>query len=285
MSGMAELAQRHARLQDISGIMTAMKSLSLVEARKLARFIGHQQNMRANIEAAAADFLRFHPQPGVGDGADAAGVVVVIGSERGFCGSFNERIVQALARQAPELGASSLVLVGHRLGSRMVGHPAVCAQLDGATVTEDVPGVLDRLIDAVNQLRPADGAGHSTLRCLGHDAQGDLALVPLLPLPPLAPEQARADPPQLLLSPTAFYRELLDQFLLAALYGQLYTSLAAESRQRLAHMEHALERLDETMTRLALKRNALRQERIIEEIEVMLSSAMAFEAGRKARPA
>ncbi len=34
--------------------------------------------------------------------------------------------------------------------------------------------------------------------------------------------------------------------------------------------------LDETVARVALKRNALRQEKIVEEIEVMLSSAMAL---------
>ena len=45
MSGQAELAQRFARLTEISGIMTAMKSLSLVETKKLARFIGHQRRM------------------------------------------------------------------------------------------------------------------------------------------------------------------------------------------------------------------------------------------------
>ena len=61
MSGLAELSQRFTRLKEISGIMTAMKSLSLVETHKLARFIGHQRRMLANIEAAAADFLHFFP--------------------------------------------------------------------------------------------------------------------------------------------------------------------------------------------------------------------------------
>lgn len=55
---------------------------------------------------------------------------------------------------------------------------------------------------------------------------------------------------------------------MASLYGLLYESLAAENRQRLAHMEQALDRLDETLARLAVQRNALRQEKIVEEIEV-----------------
>lgn len=284
MSGLAELSQRHARLQEISGIMTAMKSLALVETRKLARFIDHQQRMRANIESAAADFVQFHP--GLHD-ADADNVLVprvliVIGAERGFCGNFNERIVQALARFEHPQATATLVVIGHRLGTRLAGHPQVRARLDGATVSEDVPAVLDRLVDALQALRRPGDARATLLQCLGHNAAGEPALVQLLPLPQSVVTHAstaglaRPEPPLLQLPPATFYRELLDQFLLAALSGQLYTSLAAESRQRLAHMAHALDRLDETLGRLALKRNALRQERIIEEIEVMLSSAMAF---------
>jgi F-type H+-transporting ATPase subunit gamma len=91
----------------------------------------------------------------------------------------------------------------------------------------------------------------------------------LLPLAP-PPQPHRAHPPRLQLAPPAFFAELLDQYLLAALYGLLYESLAAENRQRLAHMEHAINRLDETLAHLALERNALRQEKIVEEIEVIL---------------
>ncbi len=94
MSGLAELSQRFARLKEISGIMTAMKSLSLVETRKLARFIGHQRRMLANIEAAAADFLHFFPAAGAGETQPA--ILLLIGSERGFCGNFNERVLAAL---------------------------------------------------------------------------------------------------------------------------------------------------------------------------------------------
>lgn len=276
MSGLAELSQRHARLTEISGIMTAMKSLSLVEARKLARFIDDQKLMRDNIAAAAADFLQFHPEFGAGDAPTVPPRVVVIGSERGFCGNFNERIVQALEDLTAQHDSASLFVVGHRLSARLAGHPRVAARIDGATVTEDVPEVLDRLLDALHTTRPVSREGPQALLCLSHDEHGEPALARLLPLPRPDGPSRRAHAPQLLLAPPVFYGELLEQALLAALDGQLYASLAAESHQRLAHMEHALERLDQTLARLALKRNALRQERIVEEIEIMLSSAMAF---------
>ena len=275
MSGLAELSQRHARLQEISGIMSAMKALSLVETNKLARFLGHQQRMRANIENAAADFIAFHPEVGAQVASGSTTVVLLIGSERGFCGNFNDRIVQTLATPAPEFAKASFVVVGQRLSGRLGNDGRVLAHLEGATVAEDVPAVLEQLLDALPALRTAPTSVMMRLLCLSHNAHGEPELTHLLPLTPAAVERRRADAPQLLLTPGVFYRELLDQFLLAALYGQLYASLAAENHQRLAHMENALDRLDQTLQRLALRRNSLRQERITEEIEIMLSIAGA----------
>lgn len=253
--------------------MTAMKSLSLVETHKLARFIGCQRQMLTNIEAAAADFLHFCPLP------DAIGetqtIVLLIGSERGFCGNFNERVLAALEALPASSTPPRLLAVGQRLATKLAAQPQVTEQIDGATVTEDVPAVLGRLMDALHAGRRHAGAIHIALHGLAHDADGELRLTQLLPLPALSsPNFTQA--PHLNLAPVEFLAELLDQYLLAALHGLLYESLAAENRQRLAHMENALARLDETLAGLALKRNALRQEKIVEEIEVMLAGKLAF---------
>lgn len=276
MTGRAELDRHHARLQEISGIMTAMKSLALVETRKLARFIGHQRRMLDNIVAAAADFLAFHPMA-TADGR-APGILLLVGSERGFCGNFNERVVAALAALPEARAPETVLVVGSRLAQKLAGRLRVEAVLDGPTVTEEVPAVLDRLMDALQRVSRRLAGDGVRLSALAHELDGEPALRHLLPLtPPSAPRFAH--PPQLLLPPTTFFAELLDQYLLAALYGLLYGSLAAENRQRLAHMEHALERLDEALRQLAARRNALRQERIVEEIEVILSNEQA--SGRR----
>jgi len=273
MSGQGELARRFNRLKEISGIMTAMKSLSLVETRKLARFIGQQRRMLVNIETAAADFLNFYPAAHA-DGKSPA-ILLLIGSERGFCGNFNERLLAALDQLPRWEPAPALVVVGHRLGIKLEAHPGVIDRLDGATVTEDVPAVLNRLMDALHAASRRLSRDGARLFSLAHNSEGETELKRLLPLTP-SPAARLAQPPRLQLAPPEFFDELLDQYLLAALYGLLFESLAAENRQRLAHMEHALNRLDETVARLAVKRNALRQEKIVEEIEVILSSEQAF---------
>jgi F-type H+-transporting ATPase subunit gamma len=76
--------------------------------------------------------------------------------------------------------------------------------------------------------------------------------------------------PILNISPDGFLLELTDHYLLAALHEILYTSLMAENHRRMQHLEGAVDYMDDKAEELSGKCNALRQEEIIEEIEVIL---------------
>lgn len=51
----------------------------------------------------------------------------------------------------------------------------------------------------------------------------------------------------------------------------------AESQQRVMHLDGAVQHMDEQSEELHRKSNILRQEEIIEEIEVILLSAVSFD--------
>lgn len=263
MSGQVELAQQYERLQEISSIMTAMKSLALVETQKLSHMIEHQRLMLSNIEMAAADFQSFFSiKPYI---KTQPAILIIIGSERGFCGNFNERLIDTLSSLHDiDTTQMQLLIVGSRLSAKLPKHSSIIAQLAGPTVTEEVPDVLNRIIENLNAL------SGTVLYILAHKAEGEPILKKIIPYEPL-PKTHFTNPPSLQLTPGEFFSEMLDQYLLAVLYGVLYESLAAESHQRLAHMEQALDHLDENIAKLTIKRNAIRQEKIIEEIEMILS--------------
>ena len=67
--------------------------------------------------------------------------------------------------------------------------------------------------------------------------------------------------------------------------GGFSVSLIAENRRRLAHMEGALRRLDETTAVLGRRMHAARQEEITQEIEVIMLSAQALAEEVSARAA
>jgi len=275
MSRRRELSRRLAALTEIAGIMSAMKSLALMETRILREFLASQRRMVAGIETAAADFLACHGEFTAGP-EEGRELCVLVGSEQGFCGDFNEAIVERIrAVRAGKNASARWVIVGQRLSARLGDNPQAALSLPGATVADEVPAVLLRLTGELNHLlatKDLAGFGLSTLyHC---DATGDIRLRRLLPLRDLPPPgHVHPYPAELNLPPAEFLAGLTRHYLYAALNELLYSSLMAENRQRLAHTDRALQRLDEDTERLRLAYNAQRQEEIVEEIEVILLSA------------
>jgi len=277
-----QLAARLAGLREVRAILSAMKNIALMELRALAGLLEHQRRAMATIERAAADFLCFTPPPG--ETASAATVCIVIGSERGFCGEFNE----ALAAEAHAVRArgEQLVAIGARLLDRLEADASE-GLLAGANVTEELPTVLQQVAAALERVQRAAPAGPLHVKAVYQHPDGSgLVTKTIAPLPlPERPPRPHPYPPQLTLAPQTFFADLLEQALLLSLQEAFSVSLIAENRRRLAHMEGALKRLDEITVRLARRLNLSRQEEITQEIEVIMLSAQALAEEQAARSA
>lgn len=278
MSRRRELSRRLASLTDIAGIMSAMKGLALMETRILQEFLGAQRRMVSSIELSAAQFLFWHaelmPSP-----PSPSRLCVLVGSEQGFCGDFNETLLKQWERVAAQRDITSRwVIIGRRLANRIDSAEPIL-QLPGASVADEVPNVLLRLTRELERLILDDASQGSGVSVLYHcDATGEIRLRHLLPfcdLPQLI--SPSPFPPELNVSPAEFLYGLTGHYLYAALNEVLYSSLMAENRQRHAHMDSALNKLDEDRNRLRLAYNAQRQEDITEEIEVILLSSDLLE--------
>jgi len=271
-----QLAGRLAGLREVRAILSAMKNIALMELRALAGLLEHQRRAMATIERAAADFLCFHAPPG--EAAPAATVCIVVGSERGFCGEFNEAL-EAEARAVRARG-ERLIAVGARLADRLEEADGG-GLLAGANVAEELPAVLQRVAAELERVQRAAPAGPLHVKAVYQNPDGSGPLTrTIAPLPlPERPPRPRAYPPRLTLAPPEFFAGLLEQALLMSLQEAFSVSLIAENRRRLEQMEGALRRLDEITTRLAQRLNASRQEEITQEIEVIMLSAEALGTG------
>jgi len=290
MSKRGQIQMHLATLKDIGGIMGAMKNISLMETHKLARFLAHQHRVLAGIEATAADFLAHHPESGYGADAGAPSIVVAIGSQRGFCGDFNESLVQALHRHWRETAdhPSDVLVVGRRLAAKLGRDSRITATFDGPSVAEEVQPVLQRLMDALGKLPPRGGEqGLLSVSIFAHrEGETQVGARSILPAPNPAHHAARFGyPPVLNLAPAKFFAELAHHYLWAQMHDVFYGSLMAENRRRLQHMEGAMQRMEENASELQRKYNLLRQEEITEEIEVIMLSNEALQRSRKPRVA
>jgi F-type H+-transporting ATPase subunit gamma len=271
--------EEHVRiLGEIEGIMGAMKNLALMESHKLSRVLATQHQVVGDIEAAGRDFLTFHPT--LAPDFSGKELYLVIGAERGFCGDFSDRLLSALNRHLRTTNDRDppLIIVGRKLLERAERVHRIAAVVEGPTVTEEVPPILTRVIDQLRQTAAQQtSGGRALVTAVYHDAVTESVVVrPLRPFPSPPHAASRGSfPPLLTLPPTVFFSQLVDLYLFSLLHAIFYSALMAESRARLQHLESALQRLERDQTDLMRKRNALRQEEITEEIEVLMLSALS----------
>lgn len=267
-----KLDNRHHMLSEIRNIMSSMKTLAILETHKLERFIEAHNNMANSIELISDDFLQFHQQviPTVTPDTE---VICLIGSEHGFCGDFNEQITTAFKQlYANKTDNQPIVIgIGNKLLPLLADQHSKVASLAGADIAEEIFTVVESLTEQL-----ASHPQPSSLYVIHHDHQDNGVKTEQL-LPPFQGEHRHlskhSTPPLLNLSPKDFFIELTDHYLFSALHRIFYNSLMIENQRRIQHLENALHHIDDKTEELLRKINILRQEEIIEEIEVILLNA------------
>jgi len=280
MSRRREFEDHLHTLRDISGILRAMKNLALMETHKLTRFLATQRRVVESIDSAAEDFFAFYPEAARQLGKGTA-VWLVIGSERGFCGDYNDRLLERVEQLSRERSWQEprFILIGRKLTAKREQDHRVAAALAGPTVAEEVPSVLISLMERLRDMQAHQEPGVRLELTIVHQSPasdgGQIHLHE--PIKSTPPRRARPGyPPLLNLDPFAFATNLIDLHLYSLLHEVFYSSLMAENLRRFQHMDQAIQRLEKDMADLVLKGNTLRQEEITEEIEVIMLSAQAL---------
>jgi len=260
-------------LGEIRDILNAMKNMARMEVHRLGRFLETQRKVVASIEAAAADFRTFHPE--LFEANETREVFLLLGSERGFCGDFNESLLRTFEAQKGRNPNDRVVVVGSKLRSKTGDALLQATFLESASIADEIEGVLIQVMDSVSRVQGSGSAASLQLIVFHYRQHGEGARVSVLsPFEPSERPPGRFSyPPDLLLEPPSFASELMEQYLFARLHELLYSSLLAENQARLEHLESGVQRLERKSGELFRKRNVLRQEEITEEIEVIILSA------------
>ena len=257
------------KLREIRNIMNSMKTLAIMETHKLERFIESQSAIAVTIENMAADFLHFNPQV-LPDVEPTENIILLIGSERGFCGDYNEQVVKQLDSHFTDTNQNktTLITVGSKLHPLLNETNHKVIYVEGAGVVEDVFNVVDSLAKIL-----AESKQTVSLDVLYHSNNHNQLIIERL-LPPfkeiLNKKINYSTPPLLNLTTQEFFLDLTEHYLFNSLHRIMYVSLMIENQHRIQHLEKATHHLDEKTDELKHKINALRQEEIIEEIEVIL---------------
>jgi F-type H+-transporting ATPase subunit gamma len=273
------IRRRLRTLGEISEILDSMRTLAVIEARRLTRAVDCQRDLVDALKRMASKLLRHFPwlQP---DPAAVAKTYLVLGSERGFCGDFNARLRWALEQRLKTGNQRRLpiIAVGTKLANELAAldTPIFC-QLPGPLTAEESGELLPNLADSIQQLLARHGMPR--LITLHHaDETGTITETPLTPpFRGLSEAQDGGHPPLLYESPEIVFHRLTEHYLFAFLRWLLDRSLLAEHQFRIRHLDGATRRIGDTIAALRTTSNRMRQEEITEELEVILLGAEAID--------
>jgi F-type H+-transporting ATPase subunit gamma len=278
MAKRTQLKEHIYTLNEIGSIMTAMKNLSLIEINKVMKFISTQERVVDNIKDVGKDFLHFYPGLYSYIQVKEPSIYILMGSERGFCGGFNDNIIKALANL--KLNQDDLeprfIVVGRKLAMKMSDDKRIVKVIDGPNAAEEIPTIILNLINSIETIPSPRPNYWAIISC--EESQNIIQAKIMQPFVEFKNEilQPMTILPLLNIDPEMFLFEFINHYLFSILYLIFYKSFISENYQRLHHLDNALERLENKVIYLTHHLNLLRQEEITQEIQVIMLSAEAI---------
>lgn len=265
-------------LESLNSIVTIMKTLAAVTIKQLeARQFGLNDAARVNalgLKVALNALPEAWPPP---TPRPISSAVIIIGSERGFCGHFNERVVQHLIEASshdPKSSHAKRLILGTRLASRFEENGLAFEQsLSLPSTPEGLEGTLTQLLEQIEAWHQAETT-QITLIATRQTQQNELGIVEqcIWPTPIVKLQDAQRQPwpsrrrPQVLGDAFHTVRFALRQMLKTDLLEACLTSMISENTARLASLQVAEDNLGKKLVGLSQTRNAHRQRAITEEL-------------------
>lgn len=289
MATLERLNRRIRTAHDLLGVVKTMKSLAAVNIRQFERAVASLEQYRHVVDMGWTVFLRME-RPALPQPRNKADVCLIVGSDQGMCGPFNESLWSFAFDRVAAAGATG----GRQWIYWSVGEKVAAILADAAGVAHEArfaaPGSLNaidqrirELIQAIEQWR--SGKHMETLTICHHVLGNHGGYAPvfqrILPLDPAWAEERRQAPwperclPMLGASRATTFTHLFRQYLFISLYRALAQSLASENAARLMAMQAAEKNILETLDELQALFREKRQAAITDELQDIVSG---FEA-------
>jgi F-type H+-transporting ATPase subunit gamma len=285
MSRIQEVSARIISLNELLDIVAAIRAIAASQMQQGQRSLDAIHRYSEEISGALAEVaaLLDAGESRSGPPQCARLGIVAICSEHGFCGAFNERILDLAERALAESnGDAQLLVVGSRGALRAAerGHrPNLTLQM--ATHSGGVTGVARRVASEFYRMFSIGELGRLEVIHAGFRAgqQTGVERRLLLPLDAsvVQPRILRIPPLTNLHAPELF-EELAGEYFFAALENALTESFTSENAARFRTMEAAHENIEKKFNELNLLARRLRQEAVTTEILDLIGGAEAMKS-------
>jgi len=274
---------------DLLSVVKTMKNLAAVNIRRYERAVESLEQYITTVDMGWQVFFRSDTVI-LRKAAGKKAVCMVIGSDQGMCGQFNEILISHAVKEAKKLKEKDLDLTFWSLGEKISRSLADKKYSIGNhfSVAESLSGINAQVQVVIQQIESWQGSRrlehfyicHNILTKKGGYKQ---IFYRLLPLDKDWADQYTAKKwpsrclPQMDLPQQEMFTHLFRQYLFISLYRGLVQSLAGENLARLMAMQAAEKNIKEVKENLLVLFRAQRQTSITNEL---LDISSGFEALR-----
>jgi F-type H+-transporting ATPase subunit gamma len=275
MEQLPRLQARVTSLRELRDLVRAMRALAASHVQEAQAALPGIRSYVDVVEDSIANGAALLPRTvETADpySASDGGVLLVICSEHGFVGAFNERLLDHAMAQRKD--GQSLVVIGRR-GATLAAERGLDMAWSApmATHVGGVLGVTRGIAERVAAFSIADVAFASYRR----GGTFEPIVTRILPLDPaLLIGSERRSPPLHHLSADVLLERLATEYLFAEITRAVMESLASENGTRLRVMESADHNIDDKLNDLRQQQNVLRQEAITSELLDVVTGSEAI---------
>ncbi|WP_113910861.1 FoF1 ATP synthase subunit gamma [Roseovarius dicentrarchi] len=279
------LTRRTGTMQSIRSIVRTMKTMSAINAAPYERAAEAIDVWRDTVLDGLHAFLRCHGPLGQEQAQNPQRVLIVMGSDHGLCGNYNELLAREVVRH-PFADNAQIICVGAQMQDALSGEGITpAATLLPPANTDGLIRLAGQLVTRLDRLRAQAPSGDlaAALIYAQRGAHGTHAPVAqgLLPLDPdmlaaLAQRPwASRSLPQFSMPAPDLLAALVRNLVFATLTRAAAEALVTENAARLARMQQAEQSVDENLEELKAETRSVRQSEITIEL---LDVITGFEA-------
>lgn len=284
------LTRRTATMQSIRGIVRTMKTMSAINAAPYERAAQAIDAWRDTVLGGLHAFLHVHGPLTQDTGPSTRSILIVMGSDHGLCGNYNEVIAAHARAHAPPGQDLAILCVGAQMEDALRGEGLIpeATLLPPANV-DGLSRLADALVTRLDALRDDGPVTLIYTRRAAHGRQTPVAL-PLLPLDGALLAELAARPwtsrsrPQFSLPAPMLLAAIVRNLLYATLQRAAAEALMTENAARLARMQQAEQSVDERLEALQAQTREVRQSEITTELLDVIVGFEALTNRDKTRP-
>ena len=285
METLEALARKVRTAHDLLSVVKTMKSLAAVNIRQYTAAAEAMDAYGAVVASGWQALLWNHHPPRQPEREDGPACCLILGSDQGMCGQFNEQAAQCglasmLAGPGPD-GASVYWTAGDRVRAILEESGAVEEHFPLPSSIPAIGELITRIVSRFANLQ-AQGRVSRFRVCANRLDRGGSYTPQSVQVLPLKhrPSPKRVWPgrclPMLGLREEQLYEHLFHQHLFASIYTAFAQSLASENAARLAAMQAAEQNICELEEDLQARFRETRQNAITAELLDIISGSEAL---------